>query len=152
MSHQETVFGSDCLNSTAARFIISRGSSVTKFLATFNITVGLKWSSSSWTVKVQLTITLSMKYAIKILPRDGLLSFRLRFCVWFESYLYHCTRNIILLQEIAHRLNCMSDSYGMSNLFYLLQWFYRQLPVQLGQRQNAFWFLTQKFHNHLNDF
>jgi len=41
MSHQETVLGSDCLNSTAARFIINRGSSVTKFLATFSITVGL---------------------------------------------------------------------------------------------------------------
>jgi len=41
MSHQETVLGSDCLNSTAARFIINRGSSVTKFLATFSMTVGL---------------------------------------------------------------------------------------------------------------
>ena len=37
---QATVLGNDCRNSTAARFIIRRGSSVTKFRATFNITVG----------------------------------------------------------------------------------------------------------------
>ena len=83
----ETVLRCDWRNSTAARFIISRGSSVTKFRATFNIT--------------RVLTILRISFITDDLPRLDLKSLRLLAGEILESYRVHYTKVL----EISKMIN-----------------------------------------------
>ena len=66
-------------------------------------------------------------------------------CDHFDS-VFMCDSGHITTITLKYKVNMAGIEFSK----HLLQLFYHQLLTQLDLQQNAFWFLTQIFHNHLN--
>ena len=65
-------------------------------------------------------------------------------CDHFDG-VFMCDSGHIATITLKYKVNMA----GIEFFKHLLQLFYHQLLIQLDLQQNAFWFLTQIFHNHL---